>query len=213
MPHLYRYQKSPSKCVIEKDEAEYITNTLEHISQHEKVNLINHSDNLSRLNGDWRNVQYFNFTDKPGNLYINITYSNCVFPSCYIWDTESGSRCEVSMYVNTKSSNPKERVFDFELYKEKIHAAIDRMYKKLEKVRQRKEEKNKKAAKKKSQKETFEYMVKEMGLGHRVTLSRTARSMKVQVNSDIDKMKKIFGILADMSEEDVENLYQLASVR
>ena len=102
---------------------------------------------------------------------------------------------------------------DEELLTDKLSLLIKRMKSKIIKSREKRLAKEQVRQKKASQKEAFEYMIRELGLQNKLTCSSTGRVVKVQVNSDIEKMKKIFGILADIPYDEVEQMYALAQIQ
>lgn len=158
-------------------------------------------------------VQFFNVEGLDGKfkLYINKTsfYSNRLNADItnlfgYITDLVSECKCEVRVRDITKVS--EESLLG--LMSEKLKTLIKKTPTQRTKVTERKRKKETKI----NQKETFEAMAKALGLEHKITVSKTGKVVKVQVNSDIEKMKKIFAILADKTFEEVDNIFLLTSV-
>tara|TARA_R110002020_G_scaffold41921_18_gene123271 strand:- start:1140 stop:1733 length:594 start_codon:yes stop_codon:yes gene_type:complete len=163
-------------------------------------------------------VQFFKVEGMEGKFELDIRirdcsrYTNYEFTGetyQYLWgdltDTVSGCHCGIRFddIAKTKEETILRRVVT------QLKALIKKTPTQRIKVAER--EKNK--ATKRSQKETFEAMITSLGLGSKLTVSRTGKVVKVQVDSDIEKMKKIFAILADRTYEEVEDLYALAQIK
>jgi hypothetical protein len=130
-------------------------------------------------------------------------------PYQYIYGTLTDyvSGCYCNFRINDLTDMKDETVLkDFT---KRLKALIKKTPTQRVKVAARQEAK----ATKRGQKETFEAMIKSLELEHKLTVSNTGKVVKVQVNSDIEKMKKIFAILADKTYEEVEDLYTLASIQ